>query len=82
MGNKQPMCKTHTHATLSFNTTFLLFPIPLSFSFLTKFSCMPDSSLQPFFFFFQKKDKEEERENRKKQKEEDGNRRIGIVTGE
>jgi hypothetical protein len=51
MGNKQPMCRTHTHATLC-----LL--IPLSFSFLTNFLACP-TVLCNHFFFSRKKDKEE-----------------------
>jgi hypothetical protein len=50
MGNKQPMCRTHTHATLC-----LL--IPLSFSFLTNFLACPTVLCNHFFFL--KKDKEE-----------------------
>jgi hypothetical protein len=50
MGNKQPMCRTHTHATLC-----LL--IPLSFSFLANFLACPTVLCN--HFFFRKKDKEE-----------------------
>jgi hypothetical protein len=47
MGNKQPMCRTHTHATLC-----LL--IPLSFSFLTNFLACPTVLCNHFFFLERK----------------------------
>jgi hypothetical protein len=50
MGNKQPMCKSHTHANLSFNTTFFLFSYKI-FLHARQFSATS--------FFFRKKDKEE-----------------------